>query len=74
MEVLEDTLDLRSVGAVVFYAVDEGRDGDAAGIRGTWRKVFERAALAAVSTAVSIAVGVNAYVPSTSFRRCHDVI
>jgi len=46
LEVLEDTLDLGSVGAVVFHAVDEGRDGDAAGVRGAWGEVFERAASA----------------------------
>jgi len=51
LEVLEDTLDLRSVGAVVFHAVDEGRNGDAAGIRGAWGEVFERAAVMFLSTA-----------------------
>lgn len=54
LEVLEDALDLGAIRDVVFDAVDEGRDGDAAGVRGTWGQVFGRAALAFVSTAKRI--------------------
>jgi len=75
LKVLEDALDLGAVGAVVFDAVDEGRDGDAAGVRGAWGQVFGRAASSIVSTnGQGFDKRFIGHSPSIGFDRRHDVM